>query len=389
VNVGDGTTTANIQYAANDIKDQYSSGWFGLGIDDVLTEGTTDCGKSGGVILKGEDNYFILKLSYTVNKGDCAVFVEGGYNDILQACFGRTVDYGINTFRSLGYSDNHLFKISQPSKSELGRILTDTDDDCLSRWLGRNDNLFIYIVDHGCGYSVRNDIFEWMGTKEGKVVLNANTDLLDWGEVGGWLEQIDYNICTIVIEACFSGEWISTVSSLHADNHIIITATDNDHVSYGSVGGKALFSGHFFMRLSEGDSYGRAWEKADHYIYGVMGEWSKAKSIERNYRNIMNFFDLFKNRDSENLYSVEILLKTLFKEKIKVLRDKLGEIQPLLVPAEKEWFNLDELRNYNLQSPCLSDDDDVDFAGTKGVNVKDDIDAYPLGNGELALSTSP
>jgi len=202
----------------------------------------------------------------------CAVIVESGFGDALQGSFHRTAMYAKSTFEGLGYVEGKNLKyFNRPDKDVLEEFIKKD----LPTWLDSDgsDNLFIYIINHGVGRHL-DDKIDFIPTDEGKVVLNNDKELLSSVEFGNWLCSIEasYNVGIIMIEACFSGEWIANTGLLPIQSdHIIITTTDDDHVSYGWTSGQAVFSKPFFEALQDGQtSYGEAWEVADEAVYYTM-----------------------------------------------------------------------------------------------------------------------
>jgi hypothetical protein len=322
--------------------------------------------------------------------GDVAIIVEAGFNDRLQYSFDKTADYAEKVFRDdLGYGEHLVKRLKKPTKSEFRSAIREMAKKLAITTRGGRANIFIYVINHGVGKSVWNDIFDILPTREGAVVLNTNQDLLLWSDLGGWLQEIreddnfpTYNTCTIVIEACFSGEWIRTASSLQRDNHIIITSTDYDHVAWANPDGYALFSGAFFDELNGETSYGKAWEVADRYVYEEMQNLYNTP-ISRDTNN-NNFFKEIINRFLDS--NVFHLVKHLLSQNLQKLNFLCGEYDKF----EDYWWENEELRAILMQCPQISDNGHVDSIGTKGRNKPDTINANREGQqGWLALHTIP
>ena len=269
-----------------------------------------------------------------------------------------------------------------------------------------HSNLFIYVCNHGVGQQ-KDEFLDILPGNEGKIVLNKNRALLSWKDIATWLNHENlkdeygnpiYGVCTIVLEACFAGEWIVTadIPSLHKDNHIIITTTDEDHVSYGYAGssGYAMFSKPFFKAFTASSadtdgnskvSYGEAWEYAD---AKVAGEMTKARSVRID-RSIFikNMFKML-SRDvfDKNLLNMINDFFNLMKQDNLISVPLQGNLKPLY----EELADWRKFRDYEMQSPQLSDNGvRSNSAGTKG-NHGNNADTLPdNGNGDLSLQTYP
>lgn len=182
-----------------------------------------------------------------------AVIICGGYGDDLQNCFERTSDLAYDTFKSLGYDDDHIYYLSRDTDNYRvdERVSRKSIKNTLTNWLGERLNeeskCFIYFCDHG-------DIW-------GNFIVN-NLWVSD-SEIADWIRDLKYKTLTIVMECCFSGQFIDDLSG---SNRIIITSTNKQLSAYGNVHGYALFSESFFYALQKGVSYGEAWEEADKRI---------------------------------------------------------------------------------------------------------------------------
>ena len=81
---------------------------------------------------------------------------------------------------------------------------------------------------------------------------------------------------------------------------VVITSTDEDHVSYGTYSGNALFSGEFFKALAAKKSYGGAWEQADAKVCDDMRGLPNIKS-----KDVMNLELLRNNRTKEFTFPIK------------------------------------------------------------------------------------
>ena len=169
-----------------------------------------------------------------------------------------------NTFKNLGYDDEHIYFLqlrntSDPNEDKPSGV------DCFSNksnakyaitnWLAeksdKTDNCFILLIDHGnLHLNTFGGIF-WFYDK----TLDKQEYLLSV-ELSEWLSKIEYKICTILIDACYSGGFIKHISK---ENRIVMTSTS---LTKGIASESGDFSSFFFDKLAENVSYGKAWEYA-------------------------------------------------------------------------------------------------------------------------------
>ena len=110
-----------------------------------------------------------------------------------------------------------------------------------------NDNCCIIFIGHG-GPGILGIWNYEKGTPE----------LLYTYEFASWVDILEYNVLTVIIDACFSGTIIRPLSQ---ENRIIISSASPSGVSTGLS--EIVFTYHFFNKLEKNVSYGKAWEYAD------------------------------------------------------------------------------------------------------------------------------
>jgi len=239
--------------------------------------------KNGEVAYLPEDEYFTGPTVIT-NAEHYAVIVCGGVGDDLQPCFERTSNLAYNTFKYLGYDDDHIYYLSRNTyDTGVDEIVThESIRNALVNWLGEHSNeeskCFIYFCDHGN---------QW-----GEFLIDENSWVGDY-EIRKWLQNVRYKTLTVVMECCFSGQFIDDLSGT---NRIIITSTNEWLSAYGNLYGYAYFSEPFFRALQSGVSYGEAWKKADEEIADVLHDENTKPLLSlivgaENTRNIMKICD--------------------------------------------------------------------------------------------------
>ena len=204
--------------------------------------------------LPDNENEYFTGPTVITKAEHYAVIVSGGVEDDLQDCFERTSDLAYDTFESLGYDDDHIYYLSRDTSNPRvdEKVTHDSVKYALTNWLEQHSNeeskCFLYFCDHGS---------EW-----GSFIIDENEWINDY-EIARWLKNVRYKTLTIVMECCFSGQFIDDLSGY---NRIVITSTNEILSAYGSIYGYALFSEPFFNALRNGASYGEAWEEADKKI---------------------------------------------------------------------------------------------------------------------------
>jgi len=215
---------------------------------------------------------YVYASNPTITEGDekerWIVLICGGVEEDplgLDRVFRIVTRQAYETFKNLGYDDDHIYFLQ-------GKNLSDDDEDnppegadgfsnksnakyAITSWLvdnsDENDDCFIFLIDHGSFVLEQRDscvcIYDYVYEKEERI----------WGyELAEWLDQITYNVCTVMITAC---EAYGFIKPLSRANRIIITSTK---LEPGTASITGDFTSFFFDKLGENVSYGEAWEYA-------------------------------------------------------------------------------------------------------------------------------
>ena len=235
------------------------------------------------VCLPENENEYFIGPTVITKIEHYAVIVCGGTGDDAQDCFERTSDLAYDTFKYLGYDDDHIYYLSRNTDNSKvdEKVTRKSIKNTLIDWLGNRSNeeskCFIYFCDHGGSF--------------GSFFIDENVWVNDF-EIADWLQNLRYKTLTIVLDSCFSGQFIDDLSG---HNRVVITSTNERLSAYGNLYGYAFFSAPFFMALQNGASYGEAWEKADKSISEILpGENAIPLYLatrENNVRNIMRICD--------------------------------------------------------------------------------------------------
>jgi len=168
--------------------------------------------------------------------------------------FRKTSVHVYETYKKLGYDDEHIFFIHDKNVSAEGAdciVSKSRVRYAITEWLDNhsdyNDDCCIVFNGHGGPgllslWDIEKNISEFVY-------------FFDFSK---WIDQIDYNVLTIIIDSCYSGTFIRPLSK---ENRIIISSTAP--FRKGIALNEIVFSYHFFNKLAENVSYGKAWEYAD------------------------------------------------------------------------------------------------------------------------------
>jgi hypothetical protein len=130
-------------------------------------------------------------------------------------------------------------------------------EDWAKSRLDSSSDLFVYMIDHGS-----QDIFWTMyvdqyGTYHDSAFSSATLD--------GWLDALTCRYVVTIIDACYSGSFISSASgSISGSNRVVITSSDDAHVGMVNLNQQGTsiewsYSGEVFTQLDRGFSYWDAW----------------------------------------------------------------------------------------------------------------------------------
>ncbi len=184
-----------------------------------------------------------------------AIIVRGG--EVGDNYFDIESNRAYNRLISLGYTHDRICYLNvDTSENHVDyRTTRGNIQWAITTWLDdrstSKDKCFLYFVDHGSngGY------FYFDGNQDGD--LNDVEDRITATELDGWINQVTYQVCTVVIDSCYSGDFIP---SLSANKRIVITSSDGNNLAYFGIDS---FAFPFFNALGNGRSMGKAWEEAD------------------------------------------------------------------------------------------------------------------------------
>lgn len=314
-----------------------------------------------------------------VEPRNCAIIICGGIRDDVQSIFDRTAEHAYQTFRSLGFDDEYIYYLNlydhpgvdaTTSRKNVRRAFVEWLPEHMGTKYGvRTKDCFVYIIDHG--------------SPDGVVYVGDIDEKITGRDLERWIEEgigNNYDVLTIVIDACFSGTFIPYLSGR---DRIIITSTDADNFAYGWRGGESVFGKPFFDALGRGKSYGEAWEEADAAI-----DFEKPDSINNtdNNQGKETIIDGNRTHQSKMISLKDIFHKIGKKRYLHSLRDllnlieKWNSLKPFLRiadPGSGKW-------GIRHQNPQIDDDGDGIGHGTKWA------DDLPIdGDGDFAEFVYP
>jgi hypothetical protein len=176
--------------------------------------------------------------------------------------------HAYNTFKSLGYDDEHILYLHDRNTSIPGvdglsnkSMLEYAIKGWLSEKADFNDECCIYIIAHGrfrsIKYNLKASFTVWNESSEEKERVFDD-------EFAEWIDTVQPDILTVVLDSCFSGSFIRALSK---NNRIIITCTSQFTPSIAID--ETVFSFYFLNKLVENVTYAEAWEYADHQLFGL------------------------------------------------------------------------------------------------------------------------
>ena len=223
--------------------------------------------------MNSNENYAVIVVGTKLSEQYTITWSDLNYDFYKD---GRLV---YSALRNRGFDDDHILYldnfISIDEYANNGRPIyhDGMDDVCtkgkfekaITEWLknkaNEQSNVFLFLMDHG--------------DSNGDFVLNLIPGTQLYSSVSGtllnqWLENVNYNVCTIVCEFCYSGNFIEPLSR---EDRIIITATDSTHSGWSSIypGEESLFIKPLINCLRDGETFLDAWETADEVIYNFGG----------------------------------------------------------------------------------------------------------------------
>ena len=196
------------------------------------------------VIIAGEDNIFVI----------------GG---VMKHIFDRNANKAYNVLHNRGFDDEHILYLNDKGYQGVDKALSvenfrDTMENWIPQRVGKYDPLILYISAHG--------------TSRCTIALN-DTTVVSCNELKKWLDKLPEGTkMLIVIDACYSGKFITNEDNISFQNRAIITSTkpNQDIRPWADQ-----FSRVFWESIEGGDNVKQAFIKGseDHIV-----DWFKYHS---------------------------------------------------------------------------------------------------------------
>lgn len=194
---------------------------------------------------KNHKKYAVILCGTAINR----------FFDPFKLAFIKTTNHAYQALKHVGYKDKDIFYLSKHFGISVDGLLTKIAFKyAITGWLQSCSNAdtdcFIFMVDHGCdgGYF---GLTKW--------------NLLRDYELAEWFKDLEYHTLTILIDSCYSGDFIQNLS---AQGRIIMTSTNTTSTSWANLADESEFSKTFFNEMEKTSdtykpSYGELWEAAD------------------------------------------------------------------------------------------------------------------------------
>jgi hypothetical protein len=205
-------------------------------------------------IRNHEPNDFGADASYSVSvrtvTAGAAIIVGGriAAPDELQPQITFMTEHAYRTFQQAGYSHDAIYYLSAdptPPAHSDGPSLSGNLAYAIQTWgpLHVQDGapLYIYLADHGAAE---------------RFYLDTSSNVASTEQLDGWLtsfqNQRPHSPVVVIIEACYSGSFITPASSLARAGRVIVTSTDDASPAIARPAGQggAYFSDPFFDALA-------------------------------------------------------------------------------------------------------------------------------------------
>ena len=186
------------------------------------------------------------------SKVGVAIVVAGSIkqNDPVQPNIYNVTDAAYQMFRDNGYTDDRIIYLApdrnhSPNVDALATVnaLRAAITQEAAQWVDDEHALTIYMMDHG-----DRDVLYLDKLRNERLKPEDLDEMLDILEAQKPGVKVN-----VVIEACYSGSFISGDDSISKANRVVVTSVDDNNLAWASNDG-AVFSDHFMAALSRGES---------------------------------------------------------------------------------------------------------------------------------------
>lgn len=179
-------------------------------------------------------------------------------NDTVQPNIYHVTDAVYKLFTDKGYTDDRIYYLA-PDRSHSAKVdatstranLQAAIQEWAKEYVGSDRALTLYLMDHGA-----KELF-YLDKQRGEWVSPD--------DLNSWLNNLETATpglaVNVIIEACFSGSFITTPGSLSKPGRVVVTSTDDNNLAWASQEG-ARFSDHLLPALARGDSLYSSYRQA-------------------------------------------------------------------------------------------------------------------------------
>lgn len=178
-------------------------------------------------------------------------------NDPIQPNIYFVTDAVRQLFISQGYTDDRIqYLAPDTNRSNVDAAATVANlQSAITNWaasrLGNNGVLTIYLMDHG--------------DKEVIYLNKAQNETATSEQINQWLAQLESGLpglkINIMIEACYSGSFVSLPNSLSKAGRLVMTSTNDSKLAWASPQG-AHFSDHLIEAMGRKSSLYTSFQRA-------------------------------------------------------------------------------------------------------------------------------
>ena len=241
---------------------------------------------------EGNENYMAAKslehqVTVTKQLGKAIVVLGGGDEDhnVSWKRFQSTVDHAYQTLLKRRLTDDDIYFLS-PTKTPDSTVDEPTSEfgleKAITNWaknrVSENVPLWIYMMSHNTNTS-------FLLTES-----DQSTTYLEAEKFAGWLDQIPDTVqVTIVIEACYSGNFIPVVGKQKeksGKSRVIITSADENHQA--QIHRSSSFSRYFFENVRRNMTVEKAFNDAIKRMSRNVIHSSQSPKLDSNGNGIPN-----------------------------------------------------------------------------------------------------
>ncbi|CAN5778724.1 hypothetical protein BH10CHL1_BH10CHL1_23610 [soil metagenome] len=201
----------------------------------------------------------VRQLNATTAPSSALILVAGSLraNDPIQPNIYHVTDAVYKLFTDQGYtSDRIQYLAADPAHANVDEAATQASlKNAITSWaasrLGNNGVLTIYFMDHG--------------DKELIYLNKAPNEVVTPETINQWLTQLETSLpglkINIMIEACYSGSFVSLPNSLSKAGRLVVTSTSDSKLAWASATG-AHFSDYLIEALGRKSSLYTSFQRA-------------------------------------------------------------------------------------------------------------------------------